>query len=470
MKNLYKIIGILGILILFSCEKADELVPTLGNEVTGIRIMLPDGANTDFAVTPDENNIINLEVDGSIKTDLAKIRMSVSVPNNATVESAIPLGGYMDFSKPVSFDVIGADGARKSYTINLKVIPSAISVTEMWKKKGSEMGFHTHNNAAIGVSGDYVVVHDRAGFSYFNIADGSKAGHMSMEGVDWNTLTRTVPLSMASDDAGNIVASNFYMSRWFPPGGTNTIHMFCWEGVKAKPKLLFSYDVDLDVAGDIDIGRKMYVRGDITKHAFLYMGVSFQNMFLRWEVKNGKVVSEEPDKIKYNVGFKMGIQPTVVPIELGENSNYFLARYEGGAAKVAITYVNGATNSSIYESEHHIQGVFHQWLGGGHAFDYADMSGAKYIFLVEQNAWSWMREVFNVRAIMKDPSSIKDITSLIHTRAWNAWTEFPLDPTLGSNGNQTADVDVHVNDDGKSCIVAFLCTNGGVVLWKVSVK
>lgn len=462
MKNIYKIAGILGLCLMFSCENADELVTTTGNEVTGIRIMLPEGSNTDFAVTPDENNIIKLEIDGSLKTDLTKIRMSVSVPNNATVASSVPLGEYMDFSKPVSFDVIGADGAKQTYTVQLRVVPTEISRKELWRKNGSEIGFTAHNNGAIGISGDYIVVHSRAGFSYFNLADGSKAGDMSWEGIDWQDLGFKVPLHMTTDDAGNIASCNAAVAEG------QEIHMFWWKGVTSKPELLFKYT--LESMPKAQIGRKIYVRGDLTKHAFVYLAVSNNNVILRWEVKNGIVTSETPQKIEFEIGYTLGVQAKVVPVELGEHANYFINRFEGSTAKVAITYMDGKTNKPIYESEHHIQNVFHQWLGGGHAFDYADMNGARYIFLIEQNGSNWMREIFKLRTMMKDPSSIQSIMSLIHTRTWNDWLDFPLDPALGANGNATGEVKVRVAADGNSSIVAFLCTNGGVMVWNVNLE
>ena len=471
MNYLYKTLFILSVIFLgFACEQPEQLVPTLGNEITGIRIIFPDGKSTDFAVNPDQDGVIDLEMDGSINTDLTKVRMSVSIPNNATIKSETPLGQFMDFTKPITFDVVGADGVAKTYTVKLRIVATAINIQELWKKTASELNFVTHNNGALAISGDYLVIHERTRFDYYNLHDGTKAGTMSFEGVDWNTLTRTVPLFMANDDAGNIVSCNFYMSRWMPEDGTNTIHMFWWEGVTAKPKLLFSYDVDIELPGNIDVGRKFYVRGDITKHAFLYMGVSFQNMFLRWEIKNGNVVSEEPEKIKLDIDYQMGTFPTIVPIELGENSNYFISRYENNEPRVAITYMDGRTNKPIHKSETHIQNVFHQWLTGGHAFDYLDLKGARYIFLIEQNEWNWMRVVFNVRALIKDPGSVESITNLIHTRKWADWEYFPLDPAYGANGNTTGDVVTRVNPDGKSATVAFMCTNSGVIVWKVNLE
>jgi|BioPla2DNA2_1021312.scaffolds.fasta_scaffold00114_39 hypothetical protein len=549
--------------VLFACEEADTLVPTTGNEVTGIRIMLPDGTNADFAVTPDDKNVINVKVFGPMNTDRTKVRMSVSLPNNATVVSPSPLGEYMDFTKPVSFEVVGADNAKKSYTVNatftpndvfqvsltlpngtvftgqsspnpndtiivevsdnyteqlsnikvgaalpgsattttpfpatsdltspvsftakgahgiqgdyvikVKVVPAILEIKPLWNKTATELNFVTHNNGAVAISGDYLVVHERTKFDYYNITDGSKAGTMSFEGIDWANLTRIVPLFMANDDAGNIVATNFYMSRWMPEGGNNIIHMYWWEGVTAEPKLLFSYDVQLPgLTGNIDVGRKIYVTGDIRDHAFLYMGVSFQNIFLRWEIKNGAPVSNQPEKITFNPGYQMGQLNTIVPIEFGKNSNYFISRFENGAAKVAITYMDGTTHTPLYASEHHIQNIFHQWLGGGGSFDYLDLKGARYIFIIEQNAYNWMKQVYNVRTVISDPetTSKNPLDYLVPgTRVWNGWT--PMDPNYGDNGNVTGDVVTKVADDGETAYVAFLCTNAGVTVWRVNLK
>jgi len=457
MKKIHFLLILITSLMLFSCESADELIPTTGNEATAISIILPDGKKYDFKI---DSTLINLEIKASSKTDMSKIRMFVSIPNNAKVESDPPLGQYMDFSKPVSFDVVGADGNRKTYTVSIEIIPT-IGIREIWKKTGSELGFNKHNNSAIGISGDYIVVHDRAGFSYFNISDGERAGDMSWEGIDWNQLQFKMPLHMTTDDAGNVVSCNAATAAG------QEIHMYWWNGVTSKPQLLFSYILDIPNAKNPQVGRKIYVKGDMTKQAYLYLGVSNNNMFLQWEIKNGKVVSQAPKQVDYNIDYTMGIQPKIVPVSLDEHSNYFINRYENGSPKVAITYMDGTTNTPIYKSESHIQDVFHQWLGGGHAFDYVDMNGMKYIFLIEQNTQNWMREIFDVRVLMKDPSSIKSIVNLIHTRKWNDWLYFPLDPILGSNGNVTGEVKARVSADGNSAIVAFLCTNSGVIVWEV---
>ena len=100
-------------------------------------------------------------------------------------------------------------------------------------------------------------------------------------------------------------------------------------------------------------------------------------------------------------------------------------------------------------------------------FDYAQMDGAYYMFMIEQNGGNWMREIFDIRKVMLRPDKISSIMDLIKFRNWNDWLNFPLDPNFASNGNVTGDVKVKVSPDGKSALVAFLCTNGGVELWEI---
>ena len=78
-----------------------------------------------------------------------------------------------------------------------------------------------------------------------------------------------------------------------------------------------------------------------------------------------------------------------------------------------------------------------------------------------------MREIFDVRKVILRPDKISSIMDLIKERTWNDWLNFPLDTNFASNGNVTADVRARVAPDGQSAIVAFLCTNGGVELWKI---
>ena len=264
---------------------------------------------------------------------------------------------------------------------------------------------------------------------------------------------------MISDDAGNIISCSF------TPNTGNELKVFWWQGVKAKPEMLFKW---ISTAPS-NIGRKLYVKGDMNKLAYLYATVSLNDMVLRWEIKDGKVTSEVPDVIKFkhpNGGWVT--TGKFVPTSLGKNSNYFINSFK----QTGITYMDGNDNSLIYNAEKHINNVFEQLLGEwGQAtgFDYVDLNGARYIFMIEQNSNDWMTSVFTVRAMMKSPSSVKNVSDLVYTRVKNSWLDFPLDPMFGGlNGNVIGDVKAQVSKDGNSAIVAFISTNGGVKVWKVT--
>jgi hypothetical protein len=468
---LYVLLIGLGSTFLISCseEEMDESLP-LNPVLNPFKaVTAQDGNQIVYATISNENRTIHFEF-AKLKAEQRKaVPVNLHISKRAKLISHNDTIVTLDLTKPCEITV---NNLYKDITYTITA--SAPFRLELWRKNAAELNFVRHNNAALAFSGEYLVVHERTKFDYYKIADGTKAGTLSFEGIDWATLTRTVPLFMAGDDAGNIVATNFYRSVGIPVGGNNIIHMYWWEGVTAKPKLLFAYDVDLnDLPGDKDVGRRIYVKGNIKEHALLYMGVSNQNMFLRWEIKKGQVVSGQPEKVAYDPGYQMGMQPTVVPIEFGKESNYFISRYDAGAAKVAITYMDGKTNKPKYKSEHHIQDIYHQGLGGGYAFDYLDLGAEKYIFVIEQNNNYWMREIYNVTGVINNPSgtSTNPLDYVVAgTRVWNAWLDSPMDPVLGVNGNVTGDVVIKVSPDKKTAIVAFLCTNSGVVVWEINAR
>lgn len=443
-------------LLFVGCEDANELVPTPNTDITSIRLFSPAGTQTDHNATADANGNIEIVLEGSVKMDLTQYSMSVNIANNSKVVSDIPLGSPMDFSKPVSFDIVASDGSSRTYTINVRILATNISVDEMWYKTAPDFEFTQHNNRSIALSGDYFVVHDRAtkngAYNYYKIADGSFVGKLPALDVEIDAL------HMISDDAGNIVNCSF------TPKAGDVLKMFWWNGVKAEPKKLVEWTST--VAGNL--GRKIYVKGDMTKLAYIYVTEANGSNVARWEVKNGEVTSPDPEVIhvSHPVPTGWGTNGRFIPIELGKNSNYFV----NSSRNVRITYMDGVSNSYIYNSEDNIKNVFHQWLGGGQAFDYLDLQGARYLFVMEQNATNWMPSIYKVHNMMKDPNSIENITKLIHRRLWGDTTKYPNDAALGTNGNVVGEVKVRVAADGKSAIVAFLCTNTGVAMWNVSLE
>ena len=458
---------ILIILLSFMCgvlfvscddgEFKDDPVPVIPVPKPLKAVRAEDGDEIVSAIINHEDKTIELSL-VNLKS-LSNVKVYLSISPRAKLINPTDTVVSLDLTSPYDIIISNLEEELK-YTIIAEILPK-LKVKELWKKTAKELNFELHNNGAVGISGNYIVVHDRARFSYYNISDGEKVGDMSWKGIDWSAeLGFAAPLHMTTDDAGNVVSCNAAIAAG------QEIHMYWWEGVTAEPQLLFSYVLDIPNTTNPQVGRKIYVKGDMTKQAYLYLGVSNNNMFLQWEIKNGQVVSQTPKQVNYYIEdkYKMGIQPKIVPIELNENSNYFINRYEDNKAKVAITYMDGETNTPIYQSE----SIPGETLGGGHAFDYVDMNGMKYIFMIEQNGDYWMKLIFDIRVMMKHPSYINSIEELIHTRDWDDRLYLPHE--LGKNGNVTGEVKARVAPDGNSAIVAFLCTNSGVIVWEVDLE
>lgn len=441
-----------GIVLFSSCsdDKIDESIPVSPVLQPFLSVVAEDGETTANAIISDRERTILFDLNQFKSIKEVKVRLNLS--KRAILVAPADTVLTLDMREPHEIVV---DNLIDKVTYTLSAL-DFLSVTELWRKTGSLMDFSNHNNRSVGISGDYLVVHDRSAKGanrYYDLETGEEAGVLSNEGVDIDAL------HMITDDAGNIVTGSF------TPNTGSELKVFWWKGVKADPELLLTWTSD---APD-NIGRKFYAKGDMNKLAYLYATVSNNSMFYRWEIKDGKVTSATPDKIEFthpNEG-GWGINGKIVPVSVGKNSNYFI----NSSRVVRITYMNGEENTAIYNSEAHIEGVFHQWLNnGGHAFDYVDMNGERYMFIIEQNDKEWFNSTFTLKKMMNDPSSIKDITSLIYNRGWNAWLDFPMDPNLATNGNVTGEVKARVSDDGKSAIVAFIATNGGVKVLRVATE
>lgn len=430
---------------LMACEQPEKLSPTAGSVLEDLAVRIP-GSKDVFKPNEkapfDKVTTINIEVEGDENTDLSKMNVIGSIPNNAKV---VPeLQGFKDLTKPFEFSVVGVDGSETNYVLNTILVPTSYQVKELYKKTATELGFETNMNNGVAISGDYFVVHSRSGFSYFKLADGTKAGEMSWDGADLSPF----PLNITSDDAGNIVSCNFAAAAG------KEVRMYKWKNVTAKPELLFKWTSDAPG----QVGRKMYVKGDMSQLAYIYLPVANQPMFLRWEVKDGAVTSEVPDKVKVNHPNSWGVQGKVVPLRLGKESDYFTFGTDG----VNLALMDGVTGAPKYFSENYT------WLGAGHGFEYVDLSGVRFVFQIDQNPYNWMTLLFKVRTLIKNPENVNNIDDILVARTWASWE--PVDPNLGANGNGTGDVKARVSEDGHSATVVFLGTNHGVKVMEVVVE
>jgi len=453
----FKYFPIAFVLAFTGCMQPDEPVITSDNLLRDIKLSVPgvEGAFSPEEQGPYANDSIEIVFEGDPKTDLTKSKITISMPNNAVCKPAF--GGYQDLSEPYQFKVIGYDGTEKDYTVSVRIIPSVFQVRTLYTKSATEMGFTDGANRAVALSGNYFVVHSSTGvFNYYNVADASLAGTLSMSGIGWSTLTApamTKAFYMTSDDAGHIFAANLVT------GDGGTVKMYQWDNVTATPKLLITW---VNNQGG-QVGRKFYVKGDVAKTAYIYFPVATMNKFVRFEVINGVVTSTTPDAVTITNSGSWDNNGLIVPTDVSKKSNYFtIGDYSSpeGWPGFNTVYNDGVTNQPLY-----IGDAF-QFLGYSSGMDYIDFMGIKLLFQTELNAWNWMTYYMKVSKIIKDPTISTDMSPYISGHDWGAWSS----TDIGANGNLTTDVKTLLAPDGESATIVYLGTNTGIVVKKLSVE
>lgn len=455
-KNNYIFIALFG--FLFSgCMSPDEPKIITDNILQGIKLSV-DSIEGSFS--PDEsgpylNDSITISFEGDPKTDLSKSKLTASIPNNAICEPAF--GGHQDLSKPYVFKVKGYDGVEKTYTVFVKIIPSVFHIRTLYTKKASELNFTDGANRAIALSGNYFIVHSTTGiFNYYNTSNASFAGTLSMQGINWSTLTAPANpkcFYITNDSVGHIFAANLVTAS----GGA--MEMYEWDNVSASPKLLFKYTNDQDG----QIGRKFYVKGDISKKAYIYLPVAQKNKFIRFEIINGALTSNTPDVINLINPKYWDYNGLIIPIETNKGTNYFtIGDYTSpeGWPGYNNMYMSGKTNSSLFTAD-----AF-QDLGYCSGMDYINFQGIKLLFETDINVWNWMAYYIKVSPLIKDQTISTDISPYVFDHDYGSWTG----NDMGGNNNLTSDVKVLMSPDGESAIIAYLITNGAVIVKKLTIN
>lgn len=452
-----KIKYILLVLAAFAgCKQPDEPAISSSNVLRDIRLTIP-GIENEFGPEtqgPYEDENIEIVFEGDPNTDLSRVKLKTSIPNNAVCTPAF--GDYVDLSEPYLFKIIGYDGTEKNYTVSVRIIPAVFHVRTLYSRSATEMGFASEANRGVALSGNYFVVHSTTGeFRYYNVADASYAGTLSMSGIGWSALqapAQTNAVYLTSDDVGHIFAANLVTGE----GGT--VQLYQWDDVNATPKLLISWVNNQ--AGSI--GRKFYVKGDVNETAYVYFPVAGQNRFVRFEVINGAVTSTTPDIITVANPGNWDLNGLVVPIEVDKESHYFTTgNYTSpeGWPGFNVVYNDGATNQTLFV------GDAFQFLGYSSATDFIDFKGIKLLFQVELNAYNWIEYYIKVSSLIRTPTISSDLSPFLTGHTWGDWK--PVD--IGANSNLTADVKTLLAPDGESATIVYLGTNTGVIVKRLTV-
>jgi len=365
-----------------------------------------------------------------------------------------------DYSSPVNFTVTADDGSTFVYTVETGIPILAdhgfTSVKTLWSKSAGDLGFVDYQNITISVSGDYLVLPfvnewDAGSLAkYYNRNTGNYVGDLNVTGVSGL-------YAMANDSKGNIIGiNNLYAGQ--------NVCLYKWSSVTAAPVLL-ARTTDWSSVESNFYGRKLSVYGDLDGDAVIMAttdgALSWNNVapnrILKWTVKNGVIVSQNPESSVYPT--QWGNVAKAVPTGSQANSNYYVA----SNVPIFIDYIDGATNSKLYSFA---TPYLPETRDGVPALTYFEFNKAKFTAIADVSAYSGAMNIFDVT----NPS---DITKTPGSAAWDAFHVFDGSNDYiaapSPNWNVTAEIAVGpVSSDGVKMTVYFLVTNGGINAYELN--
>ena len=382
-------------------------------------------------------SIISIE---EILPTLAKVSLS----RGATM-SPDPTKQKLNYNNDVKITVTAQNGTSTSvYTVK-KDVPEKVELgmregsgKVLWAKKlQSDLGIvPLQLTGGIAVTKNHVIINTRGESSiYLNSKTGAKEGTLNMSGITGSLVN----FYTTADDDGNILVNNLA-----PNAGSFKIWKI--KDVTSTPELYIEYN------GGEALGRKISIKGSLDKDAIITAPIyTVGKDFLRWQVKNGVLVSATPEKISIKgiEGASWVNNADVIYTDPSDiNSDYFVAYY---TLPRKFGWVNGSTNV-VKAWGPEISG---NWIVN--AIDYKVFNNNAYVVHNTVNSFTWGSDD---SILLFDANSTNTITNPI----WKAPIgTYGGKDNAGQNANGTGDVALRVSEDGYYMYLYFMFTNGQVV-------
>lgn len=268
-------------------KSAECLLSTFNISSLGLSGVINDNDGTVSFVTIDPLGILTLEAS------------DVSCSHGATIVPD-PTRTALDYDQVQTFTVIAQNGIdRREYTVQKSVPPKtelgirARSGTLLWVKKLSEIeGITTPLNVtSLAVTEDEVVLNENGNPApvILNLKTGAVSGTMDLSGF----AADNVNYSVTSDEAGHLLFCNY------TPGGGSTFTVWKASSTGEIPQKYIEHRIE---GASTRYGWHLSVRGNLDTDAFIttpvaYFSASNPVMFARWQVKDGVLLSQDPDLV-----------------------------------------------------------------------------------------------------------------------------------------------------------------------------
>ncbi|WP_407427941.1 DUF5018 domain-containing protein [Arcticibacter sp.] len=371
---------------------------------------------------------------------------------NRHAQGSFVNGSTVNLDQPLTFTVTSVGNAKKDYTMKVveaKKLPRGIregSAKVMFAKRmKGDLGITTENLASgLALSGKYLVVNIAGQRSiYLDALTGQKVGDvdLSISGVLHNN-------NVTSDDAGNILVCNY---SW---GGGDVFKVYKKSSVSGALEPFISAPLFNS------FGEKISVAGDITKDAIItspLVGIGESNWFARWQVKNGVVVSQDPEVVNLSPSYKWNWSNADVIHT--SSTDIAASYYVTGYSTNRLAKINGSTNGLLEQNT----ALDLNFISN--SVDYMEFNNAKFVTYnyVNSQPWGSADQVFLLNAespLVGNPSTGSSL-GLIWSPAAGLYGAAAAGGSYNSSGK--GDVIMGVSENGYYMYLYFMFTNGYVV-------
>lgn len=391
-----------------------------------------------------KGNIVNLIAGG---VDLSNLTPAATLSSRASIIPALDIP--QDFTSPVEYTVVAEDGVTiQKYSVQ-QATPNKVengirtgSGRLLWTKSLSELGIDpvNHMTTSITVSTDKLVVNTREQRNtVINRFSGNVVGQMEMGGIAQEAFQN---FFVTSDKHGRLLMSNLVTAAG------NKLAIYKWTDVQDVDPIKI-IDWTLDAAWQV--GRKMSVVGDLDQSAAIYLAASNSgNTVLRWMVRNGQVVSQVPEKLRFPGTTNWTLMADVVPLGYDEDDPIIITGSPGN-----VSYWNVADNTILGQLQAASLG-----LQLNTALDAVEFNTNRYVSFgnVEDiRGEFFLYDVTHPENLSASPTSSLFQQSLAFRTGW-----LPSN----SNGNRTSDVVLKASDDGYKMHMYCILTNGSIAAYE----
>jgi len=412
------------------------------NEAIITSFNLPAANLTGFLL--ESQKIVGLVAGGA---DITNQVPTIAISAHAIISPAVNLA--QDFSKPVVYTVTAENGKSVQYTVK-PITPQkeasgirAGSMKLLWTKSLVELGISGTDNftTSIAATDDHLVVNTRGALNkYLNRFTGEVAGTMNMTGI---TSVNFQNFFATSDEAGHILISNL----------TNVVgnSLFIYKYNSAADQAPVKFIEYPGLAAGQQLGRKMSVKGDLSKNALIFVAASnSDNSILRWQVVNGNLVSQTPTIFRYTGSKTWTVMADVISEGPALTDKMYLSAQAGD---IACMDPSGASLSQV--------DVTASGFNLSHSLDFAAFNNAKYLAVVNVSTNiagnGYLYNVTNPLLLSTPPTSADYGKVMVFKSSMM---------TTAANGNLTGDVALKVSKDGYKMIMYVLITNGSIAAYE----